>query len=319
MLNPVRLLAALPAKRFVFGYLALYALMLFLLARYEHFGLAEPLFVVGSIGITFTFVGWLVTCHCPPVRVKVNRPVAEALAIIVYLVVFAFGFLGWGLSALKADLPDPRLHMLAVTAAKLLMMVILPLLLLRAFGYPVKEFLRWNLNLRKLGLPLLVMVALVVAFQLLFGQALPRLHALHPSISTLLFYLPICFVYQALDAGLMEEFLFRVVIQTRFAALFRSETAGVIVMSLLFGLAHAPGYYLRAADTSVGTHPSVLMAAGYGVVMISVFGFMFGLLWARTRSLGFVVLLHGAADWLPNLADFIQTWSHKLAHLQVLG
>lgn len=171
------------------------------------------------------------------------------------------------------------------------------------------DLLRWNLNLRKLVWPLLAMMVLVVAFQLIFGQALPRLHALHPGIGTLLFFLPVCFLYQALDAGLMEEFLFRVVVQTRFAALFRSETAGVIAMSVLFGLAHAPGYYLRAVDTSVGTHPSVLIASGYGVVMISVFGFMFGLLWARTRSLGFVVLLHGAADWLPNLADFIQTWS----------
>jgi hypothetical protein len=35
---------------------------------------------------------------------------------------------------------------------------------------------------------------------------------------------------------------------------------------------------------------------------------MFGVLWARTRSLLLVVLLHGWADTIPNLAPLVQTW-----------
>jgi len=35
----------------------------------------------------------------------------------------------------------------------------------------------------------------------------------------------------------------------------------------------------------------------------------FGVLWWRTRSFALVVLLHAWMDLLPNLADFIRTWS----------
>jgi len=36
---------------------------------------------------------------------------------------------------------------------------------------------------------------------------------------------------------------------------------------------------------------------------------LFGTLWARTRSLLLIVLLHAAVDVLPNLNDFVRTWT----------
>jgi membrane protease YdiL (CAAX protease family) len=36
---------------------------------------------------------------------------------------------------------------------------------------------------------------------------------------------------------------------------------------------------------------------------------MFGLIYARTKSLLLVVLLHGLVDVLPNMDDFIRTWT----------
>jgi len=36
---------------------------------------------------------------------------------------------------------------------------------------------------------------------------------------------------------------------------------------------------------------------------------LFGTLWARTRSLALVVLLHACVDVLPNLAAFVRTWT----------
>ena len=42
--------------------------------------------------------------------------------------------------------------------------------------------------------------------------------------------------------------------------------------------------------------------------MVSPIGLMFGVLWARTRSLLLVVLLHGWTDLVPNLAPFVRTW-----------
>ncbi len=238
------------------------------------------------------------------------RPLPEALAVTAYLVLYAFGFLGWGLSWIKDNVPDPRYHMLMVTLGKLLTMVALPLLLLEHFGHSPRALLRWNFDLRRHGTAALVMVVALLLFQAAFGGGLAQLRELNPPVQVLLFAVPLCFLYLCLDTGLTEEFLFRVVVQTRLAALFRSETAGVVAMAVLFGLAHAPGYYLRAVDSHVGSgHPSVFMAAGYAIVMISVFGFMFGMLWARTRSLGLVVMAHAATDLLPNLTEFIKAWS----------
>lgn len=51
-----------------------------------------------------------------------------------------------------------------------------------------------------------------------------------------------------------------------------------------------------------------LTAAAYTIVVVSPIGLMFGVLWARTRNLLLLILLHGWTDLLPNLAPFIKTW-----------
>jgi membrane protease YdiL (CAAX protease family) len=81
-------------------------------------------------------------------------------------------------------------------------------------------------------------------------------------------------------------------------------------MAVLFGLAHAPGYVLRGGHAAEGMAiaPDPLAAMAYAIVVVSPIGFMFGVLWTRTRSLGLVVLLHGFTDVVPNLAPFARTW-----------
>ena len=72
----------------------------------------------------------------------------------------------------------------------------------------------------------------------------------------------------------------------------------------------APGYVLRGGHVAEGMAiaPDPLTAAAYAVVVVSPIGFLFGVLWARTRSFGLVVLLHGFTDLVPNLASFARTW-----------
>jgi hypothetical protein len=59
----------------------------------------------------------------------------------------------------------------------------------------------------------------------------------------------------------------------------RSDVGGIALTSLLFGLAHAPGLYLRPGMTqeAVGAHPW-LMAVGYSIVITSVAGVLLGVL-----------------------------------------
>ena len=63
-----------------------------------------------------------------------------------------------------------------------------------------------------------------------------------------------------------------------FSAIVRSEPAGIVLIALLFGLAHAPGLHFRSAVTleGLGPHPSWLIAVDLGV-QNSFFIFFIGL------------------------------------------
>ena len=100
------------------------------------------------------------------------------------------------------------------------------------------------------------------------------------------------FAWLVVEVGLVEEFFFRALVQERASAFFRSKAAGVVIMALVFGLAHAPGLYLRTGATQEGlsANPTLLAAVGYSLVVTSVAGLFFGVLWARTRNLALVCL-----------------------------
>jgi len=147
------------------------------------------------------------------------------------------------------------------------------------------------------------MSALVLGFQAIAGRGLRDTLQAHPPAATLAIGVPIVFVWLALEAGVVEEFFFRVLLQSRLSRAVRSELGGIVLMSLLFGLAHAPGLYLRTGLTQEGLppQPPFLMALGYSIVITSVAGFFLGVLWARTRNFLLVVLIHAMADLLPDL------------------
>ena len=118
--------------------------------------------------------------------------------------------------------------------------------------------------------------------------------------------LPLCFVWLFVEAGLVEEFFFRGLVQSQFAAVFKSEVSGVVFMSLIFGLAHAPGFIFRRAGEveGLGSNPSALDAVAYSIAVLAVSGITFGVIWARTKDLFALILIHAAGDLLPNFGAF---------------
>lgn len=111
----------------------------------------------------------------------------------------------------------------------------------------------------------------------------------------------------SVEAGLVEETFFRIILQSRLAALRGSQLSGLFLSALLFGVARAPGMYLRGAGAvdGLGGAPSLALAAAYCVTTLSLAGIVFGVLWARTRNWLLIVLLHGLTDMLPNVGGFI--------------
>ena len=78
--------------------------------------------------------------------------------------------------------------------------------------------------------------------------------------------------------------------------------------ALLFALAHVPGLYMRSGADVSGHSANLLAVIAYAIAVLSPIGLGLGFVWARTRSLLLVVLLHALIDLLPGVSEFARTW-----------
>jgi len=229
-------------------------------------------------------------------------------------------YLIWGSALSDSLLPanwiaSPRGKFLVVMARKLIVFVVIPFVLFRfIFGYRWRDFgLQWK-GLRALkGNHLAVVVILsaaILLFQYFLGMGAAPIRRGELTAAQLAIGIPLAFVWLFIETGLVEEFFFRGLLQTRCAAWLNSEVSGVALMALLFGLAHAPGFILRHAglEEAIGPDPSPADAIAYAIVILSVGGIFFGIVWARTKNLWAVMFIHAATDLLPNLKRFVVTW-----------
>ncbi|HEY3216844.1 MAG TPA: CPBP family intramembrane glutamic endopeptidase [Candidatus Eisenbacteria bacterium] len=299
----------------VLAYIVFYGASVAVLARDPHLEAGETLGVLLVFGLGFSFVAWLATRGATPRRLRVRSPGREMAWLALLLVGIGVGFLGPGLTAVRAAVPTEPSQSIALLAAKLVVLVVLPALVFRWLGYTWRELFAFASLDRVERRALVILMAATALLQGTVGRGPRAIAALMaerglPAWELGLVALPV-WAWLTLEAGLTEEFLFRVLLQSRLAAWLKSETAGVIGMALLFGLAHAPGYVLRGAHVAEGMTgaPSALSAVAYATVVVSPLGLMFGVLWARTRNLALVVVLHGFADLIPNLAPMIRAFS----------
>lgn len=277
---------------------------LYVLQQLPGASLADPLFLFGVIGLAFPALAWVLTRkppHTPRAQGRSRLP-----GVLIYLAVFSLLILGWGFSALNEAVPEDPAQSLAKLGLKLLTMVLLPAwLFLRLRERGPAPF-----GARRLWLVFVLMSLAYLAMQAVFGRGLMSLSQLAPAATTLLWAIPLCWVWQTLEAGLCEELLFRRVLQEHLALATGSQVAAIAWASLLFGLAHAPGLYLRGASLLEGVaEPTPGWAVAYSIAMIAPAGIAFGVLWARTRSLWLIVPLHGMVDLIPQLAPFIREWT----------
>ncbi len=119
------------------------------------------------------------------------------------------------------------------------------------FGYRLTELAPISTNTSHM-LVVLGMSLVLVVFQSVAGRGLQDLTEAHVSGDSLLFGMPLVFLWLVLEVGIVEEFFFRVLLQSRLSSAMRSELGGIVVMSLIFGLVHAPGLYLRTSVDAGG-------------------------------------------------------------------
>lgn len=261
-------------------------------------------------GLALPGLGWLLTLGARAPAIEVKRPAPESGAVLAYFLLFyVVVFLGFGMTAAREALPEGRGQDALVLALKLGVHVVAPALILMALGARIAPIAQVGLKQRNFWRTLIVMGAAIVALQAVLSPSLRDIAGLEPTATTLVWAAPLSLLWMSVEAGLCEEFLFRSVMQTRFAAWFKSHWAGVLLTAVLFGLAHAPGLFLRGGPEIDGWSTDPLQVAAYTVAVLSPTGLLFGLIYARTKSLLLVVLLHGLGDMLPNMDDIIRTWS----------
>jgi membrane protease YdiL (CAAX protease family) len=268
----------------------------------------DAIAVMAIFGLGLSAVGWLVTLGERAPDVPVRRPGVELAAVLVFLVLYAVLFIGWGLSALRAAVPPGQAHDALMLALKLAVHVVLPAGLLLAVSGRLRPLITARVGTRGFWLGLAVLGAAILAVLSVISPSLKQIADLHYSPPMLAAAITGAFVWLALEAGLCEEFLFRAVLQTRLAAALKSELAAVFVGALVFALAHAPGLWLRSDASVFGHSQNPLEVLAYVVAVLSPAGVFLGVMWMRTRSLLLVVLLHALIDVLPNTAQFAHTW-----------
>jgi membrane protease YdiL (CAAX protease family) len=283
------------------AYVLTYAATLYGMVRGGGFEAGDAIGVFAVLGVGFSVLAWLLTIGIQPLPYQVREPRRESIALLTYLIPLA-AFIAYGFSAIHRWVTGDPADSLAILAAKLAVFVILPgWMMASRFGYSARQLAPMSTKFSHL-LVFVGMAVALLAFQSIAGRGLRDLAEAHVSGNTLVFGMPLVFLWLVIEVGVVEEFFFRVLLQSRLSAALRSELGGIVVASLLFGLVHAPGLYLRTGATQEGlsAHPSLGMAIGYSIVITSVAGFFFGVLWARTRNFLLLVLVHAVADLLPN-------------------
>ena len=301
------------------GGLILYAVSFTVLLQNKNFEPGGALIVLALFGIIFPALAWLATLRAVPLSISVQPTAREMLvlgACIAALSLYLVGGPQWINNHLPQTWIDSsRINFFITLAKKLIVFVLIPFGIFRfVFGYRFRDFGFQQEGFRALRgnhLPMVLVVGgALLAFQFFLGNGAAPIREGKFTVGQLLLGLPLCFVWLVIEVGLVEEFFFRALVQSRLGAWFKSEVSGVVLMSLVFGLAHAPGFISRGAGTveGLGANPTALEATAYSIVVLAVSGILFGVMWTRTKNLVALMLLHAAGDLLPNFAEFINVW-----------
>jgi membrane protease YdiL (CAAX protease family) len=306
-------------NRIFIGGLILYVCAFAFLLQNKGFDATGAVFVLIVFGIVLPALAWIATRRAVPLSISGTSGKYQLIVLTGYIILLS-AYLIAGPQWIDQHLPSswidsPRIKFFVTLAKKLVIFVGIPFAIFRfGFGYRIRDFgiQREGLSaLRGNHLPVVIVVGgAFLAFQYFFSGGGAAFRQGHFSAYQLLLGLPLCFIWLFVETGLVEEFFFRGLVQSRFATALKSEVSGVVLMSLIFGLAHAPGFIFRHAGEveGLGSNPSALDAIAYSIVVLAVSGVTFGVIWARTKNLFAVMLIHAAGDLLPNFAGFAQTW-----------
>jgi membrane protease YdiL (CAAX protease family) len=267
-----------------------------------------PIASLVIFGLILGAIIWFLTRKMDAPQVPVTNPSRESLGLLAYLALYAFLLIGVWLGTIRKAIPEGPDQEWAVLAYKLVIHVGLPIAVILLLGGAVRPL--FDLGTRRRGFwpALIILSSLMFALLAVVSPSLQQIAALNLSPATALFWVLASWAWLSVEAGLCEEFLFRACLQSRLAAWLKSPVAGILLTSVLFSLSHWPGLYLRGSPGVDGWSTDPIQVAAFTIATLSPLAVALGLLWARSRSLLLIVLVHGAIDALPGTAELVHIW-----------
>jgi len=304
-------------NKYFIAFFLLYSASIALLTLVFHQPFTNLVIPFLFFGILFSLIAWVFLKDLVPSFQ--DKPAFKGeLFIVAGLVLFFTWYVTYGSSVINKFIPQTATesgwkNAVAVLIKKLLVFVTVPFLLYKIAGFSWKDFGlrigRMNLFNKRTILVLVVLSALILIFQYFFSGGARSVREGQFNSHQFIIGLPLLFLWLFIEVGLVEEFFFRAVLQSRISVLLRSPVAGIVMSGLIFGLAHAPGLYLRGAESEgISEQLPFSFWAAYTISAMSVAGIFLGIAWQRTKNLYLVMALHAMVDLLPNFAEFVHTW-----------
>jgi membrane protease YdiL (CAAX protease family) len=287
---------------------------------YLHFFFGQPfadfLAVFIIPGVVFSLIAWLLLRDKQMMlpRSAIRNEAWILIALLAWIILYVI----WGRTFINQFIPDSwianeKINSFIIIVRKLLVFVAVPWLVYRSLGFTGEDFGAKNtlvkLFSRKGVFVFTILGTAAVLFQFFLSNGSKPLRNGEFSFQQLAVGLPLSFLWLFIEAGLVEEFFYRVILQSRLTILLKSPMGGIVITALIFGLSHAPGLYLRGAESEgVDEQLPFLFWAAYTIAYMSVASIFLGIVWQRTRNLWLVMAIHAMLDLLPNVGEFIKTW-----------
>lgn len=302
---------------YITSYLIIYSIAAAILVKLFNDPIKEILTVFFSLGIIFSLSAWYFTKDI--FNRKLEKPALQKeSALIIVLIAWVVLYISFGSSFIDGLIPknlleNRRVYAFIILVRKLLVFVIIPFLVYRLAGLSLKDFglrikpkeifTRKNMEL------FITLSILITAFQYYLSNGGKNFRQGNFSILQMVAGFPLLLIWLFIEVGLVEEFFFRGLLQSRLAVLLKSPAGGIVISGLIFGLAHAPGLYLRGAESEgIEEQLPFHFFVAYTIVYMSIAGIFLGIVYNKTKNLWLVMALHAMVDLMPNFPDFIHTW-----------
>ena len=268
-----------------------------------------PIAALVIFGVILSGIIFFLTRKTEAPAPEVSNPARESLVLLAFIVIYAVLLIGLLLGSIKHAVPGGAEQDLLVLGYKLLIHVAVPAGLILMVGGTIRWQFDAGTERRGFWVLAILLCGLMFALLAVVSPGLKQIAALNLAPATAIAWVLASWAWNSVEAGLCEEFLFRASLQSRLTAWFQSPAAGIALTSVLFALSHWPGLYLRGGPEVDGWSPDPIQVAAFTIATLSPLSVALGVLWARSRSLLLVVIVHGAIDALPNTADLVRSWT----------